>query len=319
MPMLKRYPLISFVVLAYGMTWLSVLPLLVSGIRDTEILLLFGLFGPVLSAYVVTRASHPLPLLVRDSRFWWVFLGVFVTGTLVYALDSHVRSGTPLAVGLLVFPFPALILAGMVASAWSRRPAIRDFFSGLVRPTGPWWVYAFVLLYFPVSHYLATFVSTEELSLWPKAQTGLAYLGLWLLVFLKIFLFTGGVNEEPGWRGFLLRGLLLKFNPVIATLLIWMIWAVWHMPIELGPLSGMTVNEVVVKWLWMLAPTALLTWAFIRSGGSILACVLLHTTMNVTSEFIPITLPAQLLTIVIALGLFVELQRWRKLDTGHQA
>ncbi len=317
--MIKKYPLISFVTLAYGITWLSTLPLIISGIQETEILVLFGLFGPVLSAYFVTRSINPGPSVDRDPRFWWVFLGVLITGTLVYTFDTHLRSGTPIVVALIVFPFPSLLLAWMVASAWSSRPAIRDFFSSLVRPTGPWWVYAFVLLYFPVSHYLATFMSEEEYNLWPKDQAGLAYLGLWVLVFLKIFLFTGGVNEESGWRGFLLRGLLEKFNPVIATFVIWIIWAVWHLPIELGPLSNMTVNEVAVKWLWMFAPTALLTWAYIRSGGSILACVLLHTSMNVTSEFIPITLPAQLLTIVIAIGLFIELQRWSGLGVSQQA
>ena len=314
MEKIKKYPLISFVTIAYGITWLSALPLAVSGISDTEILVLFGLFGPVLSAYIVTRAIHPAPLIDRDPWFWWVFLGVFVTGTLIYTLDAHLRNGTPIVVALIVFPFPSLLLAWMVASAWSRRPAIRDFFSSLVHPTGPWWVYAFVLLYFPVSHYLATFVLEEEYGLWPKDQAGPAYLGLWVIVFLKIFLFRGGVNEESGWRGFLLRGLLEKFNPILATFVIWIIWAVWHLPIELGPLSNMTINDVAVKWLWMIAPTALLTWAYIRSGGSILVCALLHTTMNVTSEFIPITLPAQLVTIVVAVGLFIEMQGWRRLS-----
>lgn len=317
--MIKKYPLISFVTLAYGITWLSVLPLIVTGIRDTEILGLLGLFGPVLSAYIVTRSVRPGQDVDRDPRFRWIFLGVLITGTLVFALDAHLRSGTPLIIALIVLLLPSLLLAWMAANAWSRRPAVREFSRSLVHPTGPWWVFVFALLYFPVSHYLATFVAAEnEYNLWPKDQSGVAYVGLWVLVFLKILLFTGGVNEEPGWRGFLLRGLLGKFNPVIATAVIWAIWAVWHIPIEMGPLSNMTIYDVAEKWLWMVAPTALLTWVFIRSGGSILACVLLHTSMNVTSEFIPITFEAKMLTIVVVVGLFIEIKSWRVLEQYRQ-
>jgi len=70
----------------------------------------------------------------------------------------------------------------------------------------------------------------------------------------------------------------------------------------------MTIYEVGEKWLWMLPPTALFTWAFVRTGGSILVCALLHMSMNVTSEFIPITFEAKVLTILVAIFLFIELK-----------
>ena len=59
--MIRKYPLVSFLVITYGITWLSLVPLLVTGIAETEILLTLGLFGPALGAYIVTRISHPEP------------------------------------------------------------------------------------------------------------------------------------------------------------------------------------------------------------------------------------------------------------------
>jgi len=69
----------------------------------------------------------------------------------------------------------------------------------------------------------------------------------------------------------------------------------------------MTIYEVIEKWFWMLPPTAIFTWAFVRTGGSILVCALLHMSMNVTSEFIPITLEAKVFTVVVVIGLFIDL------------
>ena len=306
--MIKEYPLVSFLVITYGITWLSLVPLLVTGIAESEILLTLGLFGPALGAYIVTRVSHPEPKDARDMRFWWVFGGVWIVGTGIWSLESHIRSGIPLITAMIILGIPTLLLAWMCANAWNRRPSIRRYFKDLIAPKGHWSIYAFCVLYFPLSHYVFTFLDGSEHHLWPRDQTGIAYVGLWVLVSLKILLFTGGVNEETGWRGFLLKGLLEKFHPVIATLMVWGIWAVWHFPYELGPTSNMTLYEVGEKWLWMLPPTALFTWAFMRTGGSILVCALLHASMNATSEFIPITLEAKVLTGVVAIGLFAELQ-----------
>ena len=42
-------------------------------------------------------------------------------------------------------------------------------------------------------------------------------------------LFAGG-NEEPGWRGFALPQLLKRQSPVVASLFLGIIWAIWHIP-----------------------------------------------------------------------------------------
>ena len=314
--MIKKYPLISFVIFSYGITWLSIVPLLATGIKEMEILLTIGLFGPALSAYIVTRVSNPTEQKEsRNRKFWFYFFVIWIMGTLVWSLDTNIRSQVPISTALAIFWIPSLLLAWMCANAWNRRPSIKIFFRDLVFPKGSWWIFVFCILYFPVSHYLFTFISGNETNLWPKDQTGISYLALWLLVSVKIFFFTGGVNEETGWRGFLLKGVLEKFNPLTATLIVWVIWAVWHFPMELGPTSDMTIYAVGEKWLWMLPPTALLTWAFARTGGSILVCVLLHMSMNVTSEFIPITFEAKMFTIVVAIILFIELKFSMKENT----
>jgi len=42
-------------------------------------------------------------------------------------------------------------------------------------------------------------------------------------------LFAGG-NEEPGWRGFALPQLLKRQSPLVASLFLGLMWAIWHIP-----------------------------------------------------------------------------------------
>jgi uncharacterized protein len=84
------------------------------------------------------------------------------------------------------------------------------------------------------------------------------YLGT-LVVVMLIF----GGQEEPGWRGFLLPRLEARHTPVRATLLLGVIWGIWHVPLY-GPL-GFAV-PLVLAFLY--------TWLYNRTGSVLLAIVL---------------------------------------------
>ncbi len=47
-------------------------------------------------------------------------------------------------------------------------------------------------------------------------------------VFILLFI---GLGEEPGWRGFALPQLQTKHSPIIASLILAPIWAIWHLPL----------------------------------------------------------------------------------------
>jgi uncharacterized protein len=86
----------------------------------------------------------------------------------------------------------------------------------------------------------------------------LPYLG----TVVGVMLFFGG-QEEPGWRGFLLPRLEASHSPVRATLLLGLIWGVWHVPLY-GPL-GFAVPLLLAFFY---------TWLYNRTGSVLLAIVL---------------------------------------------
>lgn len=66
----------------------------------------------------------------------------------------------------------------------------------------------------------------EEINVGLLAQRVPAYFVTVLFVSL-----LGGGFEEPGWRGFALSRLEARFTPVRATLLLALVWGVWHVPV----------------------------------------------------------------------------------------
>lgn len=56
----------------------------------------------------------------------------------------------------------------------------------------------------------------------------------WLIVvvnFILILLIGGPLGEEFGWRGLALPSLEARFSPLWASLILGVIWAVWHLPL----------------------------------------------------------------------------------------
>lgn len=98
---------------------------------------------------------------------------------------------------------------------------------------------------------------------------------------LLAFLLFGGV-EEPGWRGLALPALLERFHPLLATLALGVIHSLWHLPL----LSH--YGDTFGSYLFNLLPlTAVFTWFYLRSRGSVVPVMFLHAGVNVIGNFIP--------------------------------
>jgi membrane protease YdiL (CAAX protease family) len=94
--------------------------------------------------------------------------------------------------------------------------------------------------------------------------------------FLFIFLFIA-LGEEPGWRGFLLPRLAQRLGWQRASLVLGVIWAVWHVPLLGGEIGA---DRIVPFLIGVVAAAYVLTWLFAGTGGSVLLPMLMHATVN---------------------------------------
>jgi membrane protease YdiL (CAAX protease family) len=87
----------------------------------------------------------------------------------------------------------------------------------------------------------------------------------------------GGAWEEPGWRGYALPRLQARRSALIASLILWVGVAVWHLPL-------MIVGEV--HWsdiVFLLGFVIVFNWVFNNSNGSVLILMLMHAMNNTIS------------------------------------
>ena len=106
-------------------------------------------------------------------------------------------------------------------------------------------------------------------------------------VFLYV-LFFSVLGEETGWRGFALPRLQQRLGPLKASLLLGLIWGLWHIP-----LFGIPGNfhHPIPLGLFILQDVALavvMTWIYNHTGGSLLLIHLFHAASNTTLGILPV-------------------------------
>lgn len=85
--------------------------------------------------------------------------------------------------------------------------------------------------------------------------------------------------EELGWRRFALDRMLKSRPPLEASLLLGFPWALIHLILILPGMMSVGA-PAIPQTLGLVALSIILTWAYVRSGGSLLAVTLLHGVQN---------------------------------------
>jgi membrane protease YdiL (CAAX protease family) len=105
-----------------------------------------------------------------------------------------------------------------------------------------------------------------------------------LLIFVVYMMIAVALGEEVGWRGYALPALQARYSALIASLILGMMWALWHLPVFFNP-DTFYSNLPFALWLAYIVPFAILiTWVFNSAGGSVLMAMFFHAVLNASSE-----------------------------------
>jgi membrane protease YdiL (CAAX protease family) len=105
-------------------------------------------------------------------------------------------------------------------------------------------------------------------------------------VFMLIF-FTNAFPEEFGWRGYVLDRFQLRWNALVASLILGAIWGLWQLPLHF---IGGTIQHTVPIWEFVaqtIVVTIAYTWLYNNTGGSILVAMLFHAVNSFTAAVVP--------------------------------
>jgi uncharacterized protein len=106
-----------------------------------------------------------------------------------------------------------------------------------------------------------------------------------LALLASIFLDIGGVTEETGWRGFALPLLQARMTPLAATLIVGLMWGVWHFPARpdillgaYGLWGGALLLTILILRFSVLS--IVMTYFYNKVGGSTFIAVSMHGLHN---------------------------------------
>lgn len=203
------------------------------------------------------------------------------------------------------FIFSPTISAACVAWAVGGMQEVRRLFSGFTRwRVGlGWYLAAAFLLLGPLA------VAQVHIAL---GNTPIGLLPGWTLPLLigRIFtqLIAGPASEEAGWRGFALPRLEARYNALLASLILGVVWTFWHLP--LFYLTGETqVGIPMPIYLALtLTLTVYMTWLYNNTQGSLVITTLAHWAYNLTGTLITgsiVLMPAMTFYLTAGPGLFL--------------
>lgn len=218
---------------------------------------------------------------LTPRSLWTFFVGTFAlswgSGIVMVAFQDQVESlFGPMGYTNPVFIFlvygPAIVGTIMVLRAYGLA-GFRSFLRRVTlwRMPAAWWL--LLLVGMPAVFYAGAAVTGHATDPFPFDP--------WYTVLPALLaMFLIGPIEEFGWRGVALPLLQRRFTPLVSSLVLGTIVAVWHTPSFF--LSG-TKQAAWAFWPFffgVIAITVILTPMFNAAGGSLLVAGLFHAQMN---------------------------------------
>jgi membrane protease YdiL (CAAX protease family) len=197
----------------------------------------------------------------------------------------------PFVVGLTVgwgFIFVSLFMTWLTLGKEAMKTLFKRFF--LWRVDWKWYIVAILLMpalrfaAIPLTAWLtgvpADYSHPMIRDLVPLDWPLLAMIFPWIL----FEIFTNG--EEMGWRGYVLPRLQAKYNALTSSLILGVIWSMWHLPKFFG--TGSSEGRSFFWFTVFTVSVAILyTWLYNNTRGSLLLVTLFHASGNTFGVFLP--------------------------------
>jgi membrane protease YdiL (CAAX protease family) len=254
------------------------------------------------SARKSVLARHPLvSFFVMAYAFSWIVWAPWVLGEdgagLLPINISQTASGYLNATSILAGPTLAAFI--MTATTEGREGVRRLLGRYVLWRVGLRW-HLFALLGIPLIMVLGTMVYSMEL---PNlgALGGPSYLLSYLGYFALVTLLGGPLLEEGGWRGFALPRMERLHGPLLASLILGVLWALWHLPEFLVPSwaassGGGGVLGITLFTLTAITFTIVITWVFNNTRASLLLAILVHSSIDTFGGTLAAIFPAKAVT-----------------------
>ena len=314
-----RYEIPLFFILTFAYSWTIYLCISRVHISNSALLnrwLYVAAFGPSLAAMLMAHFTDPRREKSRRIQQVVLFIVSYIAAFGIEWLDHkwwYHRVTTALIIADIVLAF---LVAFVISGVLSSRLGIRHLLQGLTRwRIGfGWYILAFGLwpALVMVSNALALQLGLG-VPVTPYHPTRIPIIPLMIESFFWYLLFNGPLTEEPGWRGFGITRLQRRFSPLTASVIVGIMWGLWHVPVHMMGLFPMGLQGAIIR-IFSIPLAIVFTWLFNHTRQSLLPVLILHAVINTTSLFLArnfITSSA-ILTLVAVVLVFTD-KMWHPL------
>lgn len=232
------------------------------------------------SAPTTTAKAFPLKYFVITFTFTWFFWTLAALGA---------RDVIPALPGLSVIgTFGPMVAAVILTAQESGRAGLRSLLSRVVRwRVAPIW-YGVALLGPLVLTLGAIVLEVAVLGGQPPSLRlligELPSTLLTLLVNAVYMLIFVTLGEEVGWRGYALPALQARYSALLASVILGVMWALWHLPVFFNPDTSYSNLPFFSFLPFIVLITVIMTWLFNSTGGSVLMAMFFHAVINTADE-----------------------------------
>jgi len=147
--------------------------------------------------------------------------------------------------------------------------------------------YLFAVTYIAAIKLVVALVHRLAMGRWPRFGDVPCYVIIAAIVFSTPF----QAGEEIGWRGYALPRLAERFGLPLASVLLGLIWAFWHLPQFFLPEADTYGQSFFVYLLQVTALSVAIAYLYARSHGSLLLPMLMHASVNNSKDIVPSATP----------------------------
>lgn len=113
------------------------------------------------------------------------------------------------------------------------------------------------------------------------------------LAAVVVVLLVGGGQEEPGWRGYMLPRLQSRMSPLAASVVVGVVWAVWHLPLFVLGFADYADRSFLLYLPVLIGFAVVLTWLYNATHGSVVLAMLLHAGFNASRTLVAVPQTAE--------------------------
>ena len=152
-------------------------------------------------------------------------------------------------------------------------------------------VYLVIALALPVlihaiAHYLVPAVGLDVAKTLFPTETSVAPIVLAIPYFI-LMLVIGGGQEEIGWRGYAQEPLQGKIGVIPASLVIGVIWGIWHLPLWFMTGDLHSAYSFLAFVMMTTSISIMYAWLYNSSGKKLIVVMFFHAMNNTAAPLLP--------------------------------